>query len=144
MHRRSAPSAEAKPMRLSAATEAGERAVLAFYVACLTKRLLVSRPLIDVGYDLVVHNPATNGMWRVQVKCASVLRASKYWFGSTHRKKGTRYLPALVDRFVFEKSEGRGFWIVEGAYFEGHAGRGLTAQHWERWDLFDFSCSIDV
>lgn len=98
---------------------------------------MIATPLPHAGYDLVVHNPETNDMWRVQVKLAGRLR-NKYWVGSTHRKRGARDARELVQRFVFAKPDGSGFWIVDGKTLEGKAGMGLNEQdhYWERWQLF--------
>lgn len=72
-------------MGRSIQSEAGDHAMFNFMSACVIRGLLLSTPLRQVGYDLVVHNPATDEMWRVQVKRASPLSGRKYWVGSTHR-----------------------------------------------------------
>jgi hypothetical protein len=122
-------------------TQLGEHASLSFHVECLKRKLLIARPLWDCGYDVIVHNPDTHGMWRVQIKKAQGKKAQRpqggtYWVGSTHRKRGTRYAPGLIDCFAFEKPDGTGFWLVEGKRLDGRAGCGLTLKDWDRWDLF--------
>ena len=128
------------PMKkVSASTQAGEHTYLNFHIACLKRGLLIAKPVVDYGYDMIVHNLTTNDMWRVQIKKAGkkVVRDRTYWVGATHRPRGTRYPPGLIQRFAFEKPDGNGFWILDGKRFDGKAGRGLTDKDWERWDLFD-------
>lgn len=124
-------------MARSVSSEMGDRVLYNFISACLARSLLIATPLPHAGYDLIVHNPTSDEMWRVQVKRASPLRG-EHWVGSTHRKRETRYRPGLVHRFVFEKPYGDGFWIVDGRRLEGKAGLGLKHQDkfWERWELF--------
>lgn len=129
--------------RLSRSTRIGEEASTRFHIACLTRGFLISKPVLDYGYDIVVHNVETNDMWRVQVKMAAKKtvrlkagHASTYWTGATHRKRGTRYPPGFVQRFAFAKRDGSGFWIIDGKRFDNKSGLGLTDKDWERWDLF--------
>ncbi len=124
-------------MGVSRYTTLGEQASLNFHVACVSRGLLLARPLWDCGYDVIVHNPTTHAMWRVQVKKAQPLQGGKYWVGSTHRQRGKRYAVGVVQRFVFERPDGTGFWILDGSRLDGAAGRGLTDKDWEKWDLFD-------
>lgn len=112
----------------------GDKALYNFICACLARRLLVATPLPHARYDLIVHNRYTNEMWRVQVKKAS--RNKSAWFGPTHRKKGVRYPPGLVGRFVFEKPVTGGFWILDGSRLDNSAGRTLYKPDWENWVLF--------
>ena len=121
---------------LSPSTRAGEHASLKFHIACLQRGLLLARPVIDCWYDMIVHNSGTNQMWRVQVKRAGRIR-SGYWVGSTHRRRGTRYPSGFIQRFVFEKPDGSGFWIIEGKRLDGRTGCGLKDKDWEKWELFD-------
>lgn len=118
-------------------SEAGDRALYSFISACLARRLLIATPLPHVGYDVIVHNPASDEMWRVQVKRASPLKG-KYWVGATHRRRRSRYRPGLIERFVFERPDGGGFWIVDGRRLEGKSGLGLNDQdqYWQKWELF--------
>ncbi len=122
-------------MRLSISNQKGEQASLNFHIACLMRGLLIAKPIVDCGYDMIVHNATINDMWRVQVKRAGRIR-DKYWVGSTHRKRGTRYPPGLIERFVFEKPDGSGFWIIDGKRLDGKAGCGLTDKDWGKWELF--------
>lgn len=137
-------------MKLRETTVKGERAVFAFVAACLQRGLLVSRPVhsFDVGYDVIVHNLSSNGMWRVQIKTAYPIRDGTYWLGSLHKYKKRhperyRYAPGLINCFVFAKpaKDGgsfSGFWIVDGKRLEQGkgAGLGLKDDAWERWELF--------
>ena len=129
-------------MRISKSTERGEHTSLNFHIACTRNRLLIARPAIDCGYDVIVHNPITNGMWRVQVKTAQPLKGGRYWVGSTHRRRGERYSPGLIQRFVFASPDREGFWIIDGERFEGRTGRGLTDKYWNKWDLFDVQSEL--
>ena len=56
--------------KVSASTQAGEHTYLNFHIACLKRGLLIAKPVVDYGYDMIVHNLTTNDMWRVQVKKA--------------------------------------------------------------------------
>lgn len=129
-------------MRISHSTRQGEQASLNFHIACLKRGLLIARPVLECGYDMIVHNPITNDMWRVQVKKAQRDRV-KYWVGSTHRRRGTRYSPELIHRFAFEKPDESGFWILDGKRLEGRTGRGLKDQDWEKWELFGLRSSME-
>lgn len=121
---------------VSTSSKAGENISLMFHVACLNRGVLLAKPVFDYGYDVIVHNLKTDEMWRVQVKTAGRLKGGKYWVGSTHRPRGTRYPPGFIQRFVFGRPDRTGFWIIDGRRLEERAGRGMRAEDWERWELF--------
>ena len=122
-------------MRVSRSSVRGEQAVLNFISAAYKRGLLITKPVtVDVGYDLIIHNPRTQEMWRVQVKTAYREKGGSY-LASLHRKRG-RYTPGLVHRFAFERPDQSGFWILDAKEVEHGSGGRPKDRYWERWDLF--------
>lgn len=123
-------------MKISHSTKRGEQAILNFIGACYKRGLLIARPvLFDPGYDLIIHNPHTNGMWRVQVKTAYRDRDG-FYLASLHRPRGC-YPTGMIHRFIFEKPDESGFGILDGARLDQATGLRLKDRDWERWELFD-------
>lgn len=119
---------------MASSSERGSWAVLNFVRACEKRGLWTASPAGHLPYDVIVHNPTTHEMWRVQVKTEKPINGRYY--GRTHRAPGERYSPGMVSVFAFERADGAGFWMVEGTALETRSSVPLTEALWENWKLF--------
>ena len=119
----------------------GELGLRRFEEACFLRGLTPLRPsFADPGYDLVLHNPVSGAMWRVQVKHAWNKKNKNtgkiYWSWSVSHS-GLPYKDGTFDFFVFvHPQQADQFWIVPWERCREKAGGALHPEDVNRWDRF--------
>ncbi len=138
-------------------SEIGEQGAVSFMLACLSRGLLIATPVAHAPYDLVVHNPNTDRMWRVQIKTASPDRKKPGRYICATKRRPQHYRSVQVFAF-WNRGENR-FWLVpreefiERKYRRSPRQDGLPNErtgtvlyvddeHWEKWKVFDIDTKL--